>query len=139
MGARCVGQRVGAAGDRPQPPCLGMLEQDEQADRLEREGRRLEHEGERVEQHIDEARSDWKQKESSSSVPGAQPEPDEEEVMETPYEESDQLPEDAPSEQVVDDVEGDARDETEESPGVPGEEETATGNPDAAGEEDPEE
>jgi hypothetical protein len=30
-----------------------------------------------------------------------------------------------------------ARDQAEESPGVPGEGETATGNPDAAGAEDP--
>jgi hypothetical protein len=59
--------------------------------------------------------------------------------METPHEESDQLPEDAPSEQVVDDTQGDARDEAEENPGVPGEEETGTGNPDAAGSEEPEE
>jgi hypothetical protein len=59
-------------------------------------------------------------------------------VTETPFEESDQLPEDAPSEVVPDDDgDGAARDEAEGSPGVPGEEETATGNPDAAGAEDP--
>ena len=55
--------------------------------------------------------------------------------METP-EESDQLPEEGPSEQVPDDAGGRARDEAEESPGVPGEEGTATGNPDAAGSEE---
>jgi hypothetical protein len=59
-------------------------------------------------------------------------------VNETPFEESDQLPEDAPTEVVPeDDGEGAARDEAEQTPGVPGEEQTATGNPDAAGAEDP--
>jgi hypothetical protein len=58
-------------------------------------------------------------------------------VTESRREESDQLPEEAPPDQVPDDAGGSARDEAEESPGVPGEEETATGNPDAAGAEDP--
>jgi hypothetical protein len=58
-------------------------------------------------------------------------------VSETPFEESDQLPEDAPPEVVPDDGRGAARDEAKHNPGVPGEEETATGNPDAAGAEDP--
>jgi hypothetical protein len=48
-------------------------------------------------------------------------------------EESDQLPEEAPPEQVTED-EGEApRDEAEESAGVPGEEGQQTGNPGAAG------
>jgi hypothetical protein len=54
-------------------------------------------------------------------------------VTETPRKESDQLPEEGPPGQVPED--GGARDEAEQSPGVPGEEETATGNPDAAGAE----
>jgi hypothetical protein len=58
-------------------------------------------------------------------------------VTETPREESDQLPEEAPPDQVPDDAGGPARDQAEESPGVPGEEETGTGNPDAAGAEEP--
>jgi hypothetical protein len=58
-------------------------------------------------------------------------------VTETPREESDQLPEEAPPEQVPDDTGGPARDDAEQSPGVPGEEETATGNPGAAGAEEP--
>jgi hypothetical protein len=58
-------------------------------------------------------------------------------VTETPREESDQLPEEAPPDQVSDDAGGSARDEAEKSPGVPGEEETATGNPSAAGAEEP--
>ena len=58
-------------------------------------------------------------------------------MTETPREESDQLPEEGPAGQVPDDSgEGAARDEAEHSPGVPGEDETATGNPDAAGTDD---
>jgi hypothetical protein len=53
--------------------------------------------------------------------------------MERSREESDQLPEDAPPEQVVDDEAGESREDAEENPGVPGEEGQATGNPDAAG------
>ncbi len=55
-------------------------------------------------------------------------------MTETPRRESDQLPEEQPSEAVPDDTgDGPARDEAGDSPGVPGEEGTATGNPDAAG------
>ncbi len=57
--------------------------------------------------------------------------------MERRKEESDQLPEEGPAEQVPEDEEDDARAESERSPGVPGEEEQATGNPDAAGSESP--
>lgn len=57
--------------------------------------------------------------------------------METPRRESDQLPEEGPAEQVPDDTGGAARPEGEDSPGVPGEEGTATGNPDAAGSDEP--
>jgi hypothetical protein len=53
-------------------------------------------------------------------------------MMET-REESDQLPEEGPAEQVSDDTGRPARKEAKENPGVPGEEGTATGNPDAAG------
>jgi hypothetical protein len=58
-------------------------------------------------------------------------------VSDTPRRESDQLPEEAPSDQVPDDAPGSAREDANHSPGVPGEEETGTGNPDAAGAEDP--
>lgn len=58
-------------------------------------------------------------------------------MMETPGQESDQLPEEGPAGQVHDDDGHGARDRAGESPGVPGEEETGTGNPDAAGVEDP--
>jgi hypothetical protein len=59
--------------------------------------------------------------------------------VETNREESDQLPEEGPQQQVPDDEAGAARDEAEDSAGVPGEEETATGSPEAAGSEDPDE
>jgi hypothetical protein len=56
------------------------------------------------------------------------------------HEESDQRPEDAPDAQVPeDDSQGESRDSAEDSPGVPGEEEQSTGNPEAAGSSDPEE
>lgn len=57
-------------------------------------------------------------------------------MTETPRRQSDQLPEEAPSDQVFDDAPDSERERAEDSPGVPGEEETATGNPDAAGSEE---
>jgi hypothetical protein len=48
-------------------------------------------------------------------------------------EESDQLPEEGPDEQVPDDDGGQARDDAEDTPGVPGEEGQASGHPDNAG------
>jgi hypothetical protein len=55
----------------------------------------------------------------------------------TEHEESDQLPEEGPGGQVHDDDgEGDS---TDENPGVPGDDEQSTGNPDAAGSSDPDE
>jgi hypothetical protein len=59
--------------------------------------------------------------------------------METNREESDQLPEEGPGQQVPDDDAGDSREGAERTPGVPGEDEQSTGNPDAAGSEDPDE
>ena len=59
--------------------------------------------------------------------------------MESPREESDQLPEEGPAGQVPDDVPDDARGGAKRTPGVPGEEEKGTGNPDAAGASDPDE
>jgi hypothetical protein len=52
------------------------VEHEEQAERLERDAEKLEHESDKVGEHIDEARDDWDAKEKDSSVPGAQPEPD---------------------------------------------------------------
>ena len=90
----------------------------ERADALDEDLERLEQESARVEQDIDEARSDWESKQDSSAVPGAMAE----------REESDQLPEEGPAEQVPDDAGGDARDDAENTPGVPGEEERGTGH-----------
>ena len=59
--------------------------------------------------------------------------------METNRQESDQLPEEGPGEQVPDDASGGEREAAEASPGVPGEGEHSTGNPAAAGSEDPDE
>jgi hypothetical protein len=53
-------------------------------------------------------------------------------MMESP-EQSDQLPEEGQGAATHDD---DSSEHGTESPGVPGEEETSTGNPDAAGAED---
>jgi hypothetical protein len=52
--------------------------------------------------------------------------------METP-EQSDQRPEEGPAEVIPEDA---ADEHGTETPGVPGEEETGTGNPDAAGTEE---
>ena len=52
-------------------------------------------------------------------------------------EESDQMPEEGPGQQVPDDDDSGSRDEADENPGVPGEDDQSTGNPDAAGSEDP--
>jgi hypothetical protein len=58
----------------------------------------------------------------------------------TEREESDQLPEEGPGGQVPDDDSGSgAREGAEETPGVPSDDEQSTGNPDAAGSEDPDE
>jgi hypothetical protein len=55
-------------------------------------------------------------------------------VAERDEHESDQLPEEAPTdEQVVDDEGESGRSDAKESPGVPGEEGQATGHPDNAG------
>jgi hypothetical protein len=58
-------------------------------------------------------------------------------VTEKPGKESDQLPEEGPAEQVPDDT-GSKR-EHDDSPGTPGDEGTATGNPGAAGSDEPDE
>jgi hypothetical protein len=60
------------------------MKREDDAERLEREGRHMKEESERVERHIEEARRDWESKEADTSVPGAQPEPGEDE--ETPEE-----------------------------------------------------
>jgi hypothetical protein len=115
------------------------VEHEEQADRMERRAGEMEEDSQQLGHQIEETRSDWESKEEDSSVPGAQPDHDEEtSTMERPGEESDQLPEEGPGGQVYDDDGGAGRDQDEQGAGVPGEnEETGTGNPDAAGVEDP--
>jgi hypothetical protein len=99
------------------------VEHEEQADELERAAEDMEDRSERVGDHIQETRREWEAKEEDPAVPGAQ----------TPRR-SDQLPEDGPAEAVPDDGGDESTDdETKDSPGVPGEDETATGNPGAAG------
>jgi hypothetical protein len=56
----------------------------------------------------------------------------------TEREESDQMPEEGPGEQTPDDDSGSgARQDAEENAGVPGDDEQSTGNPQAAGSDDP--
>lgn len=47
------------------------MKHDEHADRLEAEADGLEEHGEQVGRRIDEARSDWRSKQSDQGVPGA--------------------------------------------------------------------
>jgi hypothetical protein len=54
------------------------VEHEEQAEELEDDAERMEHDSDRVGEHIDEARKEWEAKEQDPSVPGAQPDPDEE-------------------------------------------------------------
>jgi hypothetical protein len=54
------------------------VKHEEDAERLEEQADRLEQHSDAVGDEIDEARREWEQKESASEVPGAQPEPDEE-------------------------------------------------------------
>jgi hypothetical protein len=54
------------------------VEHEEQAERMERDVERMEHDSQRVGDHIEGARNEWEAKEQDPSVPGAQPDPDEE-------------------------------------------------------------
>jgi hypothetical protein len=55
------------------------MEHEEQADRLEDEADKLEQHNEQLGQRIDDVQDDWQRKEQDVSVPGAQPDPGEEE------------------------------------------------------------
>ena len=46
---------------------------------MERDADRMEHESEQIGEHIENTRRDWEAKEQDPSVPGAQPDPGEEE------------------------------------------------------------
>ena len=55
------------------------MEHEEQADRMEEDADRLERHSEQLGDRIDDIQEDWERKEQDVSVPGAQPDPGEEE------------------------------------------------------------
>jgi hypothetical protein len=55
------------------------MEHEEQAEKLSRELDRLDEHSEEVDEQIDEARREWEAKEDDPAVPGAQPDPGDEE------------------------------------------------------------
>ena len=55
------------------------MEHEEHADELERDAEKLDEHSEDVGEHIDEARREWEAKEDDPMVPGAQPDPGDEE------------------------------------------------------------
>jgi len=55
------------------------MEHEEQADRMEEDADKLEQHSEQLGERIDNAQDDWKRKEHDVSVPGAQPDSEEEE------------------------------------------------------------
>jgi hypothetical protein len=56
------------------------MEHEEQTEKLSRELERLDEHSDEVGERIDDARRDWEAKEQDPAVPGAQPDPDEEET-----------------------------------------------------------
>jgi hypothetical protein len=55
------------------------MEHEEQADRMEQDADKLERHSEQLGERIDNVQDDWEQKEQDVSVPGAQPDPAEDE------------------------------------------------------------
>ena len=55
------------------------MEHEEQADRMEEDAERMEQHSDQLGERIDEIESDWEQKEQDPTVPGARPDPDEDE------------------------------------------------------------
>jgi hypothetical protein len=55
------------------------MEHEEQADRLEDDAEKMEQHSEQLGERIDDIEGDWERKEQDPSVPGAQPDPGEEE------------------------------------------------------------
>jgi len=55
------------------------MEHEEQADRMEEDAERMEEHSEQLGERIDDIESDWEHKEQDPAVPGARPDPDEEE------------------------------------------------------------
>lgn len=56
------------------------MEHDEQAERMEEDADRMEEHSEDLGERIEDIQSDWERKEQDPAVPGAQPDPDEEET-----------------------------------------------------------
>jgi hypothetical protein len=54
------------------------MEHEEQAERMEEEADKLEQHSDQIGDRIDDVKEDWERKEHDASVPGAQPDPDEE-------------------------------------------------------------
>jgi hypothetical protein len=55
------------------------MDHEEQADRMEEDAEKMEQHSEQLGERIDDIESDWERKEQDPSVPGAQPDPGEEE------------------------------------------------------------
>ena len=55
------------------------MEYEKQADRMEEDAERMEEHSDKLGERIADVESDWDRKEQDASVPGAQPDPDEEE------------------------------------------------------------
>ena len=55
------------------------MEHEEQSEKLSRELERLNEHSDEVGERIDDARRDWEAKEEDPTVPGAQPDPDDDE------------------------------------------------------------
>jgi hypothetical protein len=55
------------------------MEHEEQAERMEDDAERMEEHSEQLGERVDDIQSDWERKEQDASVPGARPDPDEEE------------------------------------------------------------
>ena len=55
------------------------MEHEEQADRMEEEADKLEQHSDQFGDRLEDVKDDWERKEHDSSVPGAQPDPDDEE------------------------------------------------------------
>ena len=60
------------------------MEHDERAGRMERDADDLEGQSAKLEEHIEDARREWEGKKHDASVPGAQPEDDEQDAEEPP-------------------------------------------------------
>jgi hypothetical protein len=54
------------------------MEHEEQADRMEEDADKLEQHSEQLGERIENVQDDWERKEQDVSVPGAQPDPDDE-------------------------------------------------------------